>query len=295
MSFKKTMKLGFIGFICTPPKTVTDPEAIIAWQVNKAAELDCQVFHCNPGFSDQAGMERTKALIDAKGIELELGAAGTFGLVGPDAAASRKLFEKSIEQAKFYGSKIIRCGYGRLNVATTRWNRNFPIKEHMQLLVDNLKEAAKILEGTDLLLAIENHCDFKGKEFVEIFDAVGSTSVGAALDTANGFTVFCDPNEDVEVLAPYAITTHIKDMRVWDYDTSDRLIRMLPFGCAVGEGNVDVPRAIDLLDKLSPHADGLHLIIEQGWSTYFENIPFDQQDKEMLYRGLKYIRGVLNA
>ena len=294
MSHKMSMKLGFVGFICTPPKTITEPEAYLNWQIDQAAEWGCQVLHVtSPLPTEESALQRLKERIDAKGIEFELRAAGTFGLVGPDAASSRKLMSESIKIADFFGSSIIRCGYGQLNVETSRFNKKIPIDAHLQILIDNLKEAAKMVEDGGKLLAIENHCDFKGSEFVKVFDAVGSRSVGSALDTANGFTVFTDPNEDIEVLAPYAITTHLKDMRVWDYDASWRLIHMQPLGCAVGDGNVDIPRAIYLLDKHSPHAEGLHLVVELGWSAYFDKIPFEIQNKEMLYKSLQYIKGLL--
>jgi len=143
-------------------------------------------------------------------------------------------------------------------------------------------------------LAIENHCDFTGKEWAEVFSAVGSPYVGCALDTGNGYTVYCDPNEDIEVLAEFTITTHIKDMQVIEFNSGGNLIPFQARGCALGEGNVDIPRAIDLLDQKSPHANGLHLILELGWANYKEGIDRDVQNKILIEQSLKYLKELLN-
>jgi len=187
--------------------------------------------------------------------ELEINAPrAIFELAGADSAAARREVEKWIEIAKILGASILRSGYGRLNTKTSRFKRDLSISEHLGFLIRNLKEAAKIFEDHKVYYVIENHCDFAGREFVRIFEAVDSTHAGSALDTGNGYTVYWDPNDDVDVLAPYAITTHIKDMRVEDYESD-----LIPFqarGCALGEGHVDIPRVLELLETYSPRAEG---------------------------------------
>ena len=126
---------------------------------------------------------------------------------------------------------------------------------------------------------------------------VGSPNVGCALDTANGFTVFSDPNDDVKILAPYAITTHIKDMVV----LKDPIGWRIPFyvvGCALGEGHVDIPAAIDELAKKSPHAKGLHLIIEVGWvenDPEWDRAQIDANMKSIFDRSIEYLKKLVWA
>jgi sugar phosphate isomerase/epimerase len=214
-------------------------------------------------------------------------------LIGDNREEIRKTIDSQIKAAKFLGIKILRCAYGKLKLEYTRFNKNFPLKEHKQFLINNFKEAAKIFEANDLYLAVENHCDFTGKEFVEIFEAVGSKHIGWTLDTANGFTVYCDPNEDVEYLAPYAFSTHIKDMVIQDFESDFGLIPFQARGCAVGDGNVDIPKALDLLDKKSPFSKGLHIVIEQGWMNYQGITDKQAYDKECVHKGLKYLKGLI--
>jgi len=107
--------------------------------------------------------------------------------------------------------------------------------------------------------------------------------------------VYCDPNEDVEYLAPYAFTTHIKDMLVEDFKSEYGLHNMQARGCAVGDGHVDIPRALDLLDKQSPFSNGLHIVIEQGWMNYDNVKDKEAYDKECVHKGLEYLKGLING
>jgi len=85
-------------------------------------------------------------------------------LVGPNAERGCEVLLKGIEEAHALGCKIIRASYGRLNVATSRFNRDWPLAEHLGHLVAHLKEANRVVFDHGLLLAIENHCDFTGRQ-----------------------------------------------------------------------------------------------------------------------------------
>ncbi|MDR1108742.1 MAG: sugar phosphate isomerase/epimerase [Spirochaetaceae bacterium] len=300
MSNKDTMKLGFVGFIYTPPASIENPIERLKWHMSKTQELGGGVTQfILPYQWDQKILEDIKEHMEKTGNELELGAPlfGTLALkgslLGDHKEEIRAIIDSQIQAAHFLGVKIMRGAYGKLKLSYTRYNKDYPLKEHIQFVVDNLKEAAKIFEDAGIYFALENHCDFNGKEFADIFSRVNSRHIGCLLDTANGFTVYCDPNEEIECLAEYAITTHIKDMLVEDFESPYGLIPFQARGCAVGDGNVNIPRAIDLLDQKSPFARGLHLIIEQGWMNYDKVTDREAYDKECVHKGLKYLQRVL--
>ena len=300
MSNKNTWRLGFVQMIYSPPADITDPIARLKWHMSKTQELGGGATQFSFPFDwTDATLNEVKEHMIKTDNELELGAPifGTFQLRGSIGGENGEEFKKimlaQIKAAKFLGVKILRSAYGKLRVEFSRFNKNYPLKEHMQFMIDNLKVAAKILEEHDMYLAIENHCDFTGKEFAEIYGAVGSKHVGCTLDTANGYTVYCDPDEDCEYLAPYTFTTHIKDMLVQDFKSDFGLIPFQARGCAVGDGSVNIPRALDLLDAKSPFANGLHVVIEQGWMNY-EGIEDKQAyDKECCHKGLDYLKKLL--
>jgi sugar phosphate isomerase/epimerase len=290
MGVTQTMRIGMMApFYPVPADVPADRR--VDWLINRSAELGCTCMNTFPP-GDAAAMARVRELAESKNIELESCVMGVFGLVGPDAATSRQQVLQSIAIAEGLGCKVVRCGYGRLNAATSRYSREIPLAEHMNKLVVNLKEAGKIFADHGIKLAIETHCDFTGKEFATIFSEVNSPFVGAALDTANGFTVFCDPNEDCEVLAPFAFTTHMKDMRIVDLNQPGK-VPTIPVGVSLGEGNVDIPRAVRLLAEKSPCAEGLHLIIELGWEYIPEGKTHDDMMLEQFHASIAYLKKLI--
>ena len=293
--FVNDMKLGFIGYIYPPAPEINKPLDYLKWQLVKAHELECEVLHVSsPMPTEKAEEDELRGLLNKYGIELELRVGrDVFELTGPNAAAARKNIVERIKYARSFGVKILRNGYGTLKEETTRFNKKNPVKAQLDFLTGNLKEAAKIFEANDMLYALENHCDFTGRELATVFERVNSANVGAALDTANGYTVFCDPNDDVKDLAPYSITTHIKDSKVMDYKGDD-IMPYLPLGCPLGDGNVDIAEAIQILREQSPHAQGLHLVLEQGW---YGGLGGDMDKRLYNYmvmeKGLKYLKQLI--
>jgi sugar phosphate isomerase/epimerase len=288
-----SMKIGMQGGFYPVPKEV-DEEHIAEWQLRRSAELGCTVLQVRLLPKDRTRLEELGKLAESLGIELEASAPGVFQLAGSNADPGAKTsFVQAIETAKFLGMPVVRTGYGRLKVASSRFNRSMSIREHLDSLLPALKEAAKIAEDADILLAVENHCDFTGREMAEMLDRVDSANVGAALDTANGFTVFCDPNDDIEALAPFAFTTHMKDMVVVDSPIRG-YIPFTAFGCAFGEGHVDFTRAVQLLAENSPRANGLHLIVEPGWMKWDPDRDVQTQEVEFYEHSVTYLKHLQN-
>ncbi|OXM83080.1 hypothetical protein CF651_27640 [Paenibacillus rigui] len=271
-------------------------EDIPEWQIRRLAAMGCTVHQIGFGHlpEDNRKLPAIQALADSLGVELELTAPGAFGVSGPYAnEEARSRFMKAIEHASLLGIPVVRTGYGRLNVKTSRFNRSIPVRDHLESLVPSLQEAGRIAAAAGLDLAVENHCDFTGREMQYLFDKTDMPNVGAALDTANGFTVFCDPQDDIEALAPYTFTTHMKDMVIVDMPVRG-YIPMIAQGCGLGEGHVDLSRTIDLLVKHSPRAEGLHLLIEPGWMTWNPNRDRLEQEHEYFDNGIRYLKELLD-
>jgi sugar phosphate isomerase/epimerase len=69
------------------------------------------------------------------------------------------------------------------------------------------------------------------------------------LDTGNNIALLDDPMAVVETLAPYAITTHVKDMAVAPYADGFLLSEM-----TLGTGMLDVRRIVDTIRTARPDA-----------------------------------------
>ena len=155
-------------------------------------------------------------------------------------------FENDLIASKEAGASINRtaCLSGRRYV-------NFESREaFVQFKEKSLKAiqtAEPVLRKHKMKLAIENHKDWRADELVEIIKHFDSEWIGVTLDTGNNISFMEDPMYVIETLAPYAFSTHIKDMAYAMYEDGI-LLSEVP----LGEGVVDLKRAIKLCKQYNP-------------------------------------------
>lgn len=291
----RTMRHGFTGVFYAVPAEI-DGEQRAAWQLERSHELGAtalQIASTPTGRDMRLALAARARVLD---IELEGAAPSMFVPLGVDPETTSAELRDELIHAKEAGLTVVRSGYGALTVETSRFARERNLREQLDHVAVCLARAGRIAEEVGVPVAVENHCDFSGRELASVLADVASEWVGCALDTANGFSVFCDPNDDVEALAEFAFTTHIKDMRM-EPSPSSWLIPLQPKGCLLGEGHVDVPRAIRLLAERSPRADNLHLIAEPGWESFGQpGEPDDAITKTAIVEdALQYLRRFIDT
>jgi len=98
-----------------------------------------------------------------------------------------------------------------------------------------------------VVLAVENHKDWRVPEMVEMLKRLGSERIGVTLDTGNSIALLEDPMEVVEALAPHALSIHIKDMAVREYEEGF-LLSEVP----LGEGILDLAKIIQNCRRHNP-------------------------------------------
>jgi sugar phosphate isomerase/epimerase len=103
-------------------------------------------------------------------------------------------------------------------------------------------------------MGVENHKDWLTDELVDILRGIGSPHVGACVDFGNNLAFLEDPLETVERLAPWAVTTHVKD-NVMVPDGAGFLLADV----AVGEGVLPLERMVAALRRRRP---GVPLVLE---------------------------------
>jgi len=91
--------------------------------------------------------------------------------------------------------------------------------------------------------------DLLARELRELIEEAGRDFVGACLDTGNPAYGGEDPVVSAEVLAPYAVTSHVRDTRIWATEQG-AMAQWVP----LGEGNVDLQRIVRLLAEHAPDA-----------------------------------------
>ena len=186
-------------------------------------------------------------------------------------------FETDIRSAKEAGAQVVRtvCSAGR----------RYEIFHSLQAFQDakekamtSLRLAEPVMRKLKVKLAVENHKDWRAPELAEMMKQLSSEWIGVTLDFGNSMSLLEDPFEVAQHLAPYAFTTHVKDMGVDEY-ADGFLLSEVP----LGEGILDLAKTIALCRQHNPGItlnlemitrDPLEVpcLTEDYWST-FEGLP----------------------
>ena len=186
----------------------------------------------------QAEEVRKKA--EALGIQICALGAGNDFIQLDEAEIEREVrrMERICRLAKVLGAPVIRTEGGRPK-------EGVPAERHVEAMAGCLKRCLGFLGELEIVLAVDNHgiatndADLQ----VRVFKAVDSPWVGGTMDTMN----YRWAGHDLDtvrrfytVAAPYARHVHIKDGvgSLKEYQ-----------GRALGEGEIDIPAAIDALKK----------------------------------------------
>jgi len=182
------------------------------------------------------------------GIKRKLGEAGLF----VELAAPGKIFEDAAYFADV--ARVARAlGAERVRVALLHGRRyeDFATREEWQAFASRWRKAVpgakSAIEQHKLGLGIENHKDWRAEELVELIRSVDSPWLGACVDFGNNISLLEDPLDTVTRLAPYAITTHLKDMALRPYERGFELSEV-----PLGTGICPLAKMIQLLREAKP-------------------------------------------
>jgi len=157
-------------------------------------------------------------------------------------------FERHVAAAQQAGAQCLRsaCLNGRRYESFSSLNqwKDFVTESHQKIA-----QAVPILEKHHMALGLENHKDWTGDEMVALLQRHASEYLGVCLDTGNNISLLDDPRDLVGKLAPYAVTTHFKDMAVKDYPEGF-LLSEVP----LGQGVLDLSWMVDTIRKARPRA-----------------------------------------
>jgi len=98
-------------------------------------------------------------------------------------------------------------------------------------------------------VGIENHKDWLAPELVALLRAIDSEYVGACVDFGNNVALLEDPDETIELLAPFAVTTHLKDMAVSRTPDGFELSEV-----PLGQGMLPLARYVAAVRRARPEA-----------------------------------------
>jgi sugar phosphate isomerase/epimerase len=164
---------------------------------------------------------------------------------GGDTAA----FEQSLKDAKEVGAVALRSaclGTRRYETFSSRADWQTHVTESYQ----SIATAVPLLEKYKIPLGLENHKDWTADEMVALQKKYASEYFGVCLDFGNNIALLDDPMDLIEKLAPYTVSTHLKNMAVApssDPNDGFLLSEVLP-----GDGYLDLPRVIGMIQQARP-------------------------------------------
>lgn len=192
-------------------------------------------------------LRKVRAHAEKLGIELELGMRSicpTSKAFDASQGTAEQQIEKMLVSAKALGSPIVRCFLG----TSADRGGDIPIEGHIENAIKVLRNVRSKVVDSGLKIAIENHAgDMQGRELKTLIEGAGKDFVGACLDSGNPLWVLEDPHVTLETLAPYVLTSHVRDTAVW----------RIPEGAAVqwvrmGDGNIGIDTYVNRYLELCP-------------------------------------------
>ena len=206
----------------------------------------CQIDLAQLGSAEAAELKRVRAALDRHGLFAELSVPAR-SLEDPDA------FARCASAARELGATRLRVA-----LLSGRRYEDFHRMEDWRSFVEKwrraLPRAATWLEREGLQAGIENHKDYLGTELAGMLRSVGSAHLGACVDFGNNLALLEDPLATIEALAPYAVTTHLKDMAVRPYEGGFELSEV-----PLGQGILPIARIVETLQKARPD---VHFMLE---------------------------------
>lgn len=181
------------------------------------------------------------------GIEVEIGMRSicpTSTAFDKSAGTAEEQLTRVLRAAKLANSKLVRAFLGTSNDRKTPGG----IEARIEDAVKVLRRVGPVAQDLGLKIAIENHAgDMQARELKMLIEGAGKDVVGACFDSGNPCWVLEDPHLTLETLAPYILTSHIRDSYLWNDEAGTQVnwTRM-------GEGNVDIGRLLQRFIELCP-------------------------------------------
>jgi len=192
-------------------------------------------------------LKRVREYADGLDLALEVG----FGSICPtstrfnkDDGTAEQQLERMFGVAKFLGSPIVRCYLGSSVDRTT----DLPLEAHIENTVKVCRNVREKALEAGIKIAVENHAgDMQALQLKGLIEEAGKDFVGALVDAGNAAWTLEDPVHTLETLAPYALTSGVRDSRIWETEEGASVM-WVPFG----KGNVGIERWKQRLSELRP-------------------------------------------
>lgn len=186
-------------------------------------------------------LEKLRNALDEANMERILAWGHPSGLEGGKNLKAAADLKSHFETTKILGARVMR-------IVASSWRfRHESHKDQVDKVSEILKPIADIAASYDIKMALENHIDFTSDEVLEILNRVGSKHLGVNFDTGNALRMLEDPIEATRKLAPYTLSTHIKDIGIGKGSPQNRDFWL---SVPLGKGVIDIPEVVSILKSV---------------------------------------------
>ena len=199
----------------------------------------------------------------------------------------------TLRMASILGAPVIKCFIGSGNERRT----DVPLSTHMQGAVETLKAVRDQALDLGIKMAVENHGDLQSHEVRALIQAAGPDHVGSCFDAGNAIMLGEDLMTAFEHLAPFVVTSHIRDSVVFPHPKGACVQHV-----AMGHGNVGIdefarayqercPQASFVLEVLTGSPPRVLDYLEPSYWEAFPDMPAREfaRFERLVRRGQAYI------
>jgi sugar phosphate isomerase/epimerase len=182
-------------------------------------------------------LKQVKARADDLGLDLEIGIGSicpTSVRFSADKGSAVEQLKTALHVASMVGSRVVKCVLGGNE---DRYGE-IPLEVHIEGVIETCRAARDMAMDLGVKIAVENHAgDLQGRELAALVEEAGPEYVGVCIDSANPMWTIESPFVTLDHLAPYVVTSHVRDVAAWEH----------PRGAAVqwmvmGEGTIGIDK-----------------------------------------------------
>jgi sugar phosphate isomerase/epimerase len=227
------------------------------WKATRLLEYAARLKLDTIQFSDLADYESHEPAylqkIKDQAARLRISIDGGMGCICPTSRSYKKEGPPARDRlldglriVKNVGAACMRCYMGTFEDRLGP----LPIEAHMENTIKLFRSVRQEALDLGVKIAIENHAgDMQAREARTVIEESGKDFVASCLDTGNPIWVVENPFVTLEVLGPYAVTTHVRDSAVFE----------TPRGAAgqwvaLGDGSVDFVRLVEEFRRICPQS-----------------------------------------
>jgi 3-oxoisoapionate decarboxylase len=179
-----------------------------------------------------------RARADELNLDIEIGMRSicpTSSGFDRNAGTAEEQLGRMVDAAKIVRSPLVRCVLG------TQADRTGPIEKHIEATVRVLRNLRSRIMDAGIKVAVENHAgDMQARELKMLIEAAGQEYVGACIDSGNAVWTIEDPHLTLDVLAPYVVTSHMRDSYVFNAPGRGTAVQW----SRMGDGNIGMEEYI---------------------------------------------------